>query len=194
MREIDEKRVGGRVILTISDLDTSARSWTAGEMPLSQGGTSGVIDFSVGREGLLSSIRHPRRGSSRRLVSRGHSQRRCLSTHGGNRGALAICQAPTVLHPASSRRGEAVSVHAATSRRTHRRTHRTHQANTSKSAAEPRRCALRSRESARISLKPNDRPKNDRPRRDRSLPVTLPATTIEMFADLDSHQATVPSS
>lgn len=56
-----------------------------------------VIDSSVGREGLLSSIRHPQRGSSRRLVSHCHSHRRCLPTYGGNHGITRILPGTTCL-------------------------------------------------------------------------------------------------
>jgi len=55
-----------------------------------------MIDPSVAREGLLSPIRHPQRGNSRRLVSHGPSHRRCQPTHGGNHGALARQNVPGI--------------------------------------------------------------------------------------------------
>lgn len=85
-----------------------------------------MIDASVGWEGLLSSIRHPQRRNSRRLVSHGHSHRRCLPTYGGKHGELAICQAKRAWHPTSLHRGEAASVHGATPCRTHRARTGTH--------------------------------------------------------------------
>lgn len=91
------------------------------EISLPQGGTSSDRFLRRLREGLLSSIRHPRKGNSRRLVSHDHSHRRCLPTYGGNQDILAFCWAQCAWRPASLHHGRVASpVHTATLRCTHR--------------------------------------------------------------------------